>query len=237
MHGILKEDFTYDLIPFDIIYKYAATDTACTWSLAAKFLPAIRKNPKLLDVYENLLVRGTHFLDRIEREGIPICSERLEAAGKYLDSSIFKAKSELYSFGEIKLLEKDQGSIFNPNSVAQLRKLLFEYLGLNPTGIMTDTGADSTNAEALEILSEEHVIPATLLKYRKLEKIRSSYVTKILPEIDRDGRIRTNFNLVFTTSGRLSSSGKFNAQQIPRDDPIIKGCIKAPLGYKIVSQD
>ena len=50
-------------------------------------------------------------------------------------------------------------------------------------------------------------------------------------------QIRTNFNLTFTTSGRLSSSGKFNAQQIPRDDPIIKGCIKAPQGYKIVSQD
>ena len=50
-------------------------------------------------------------------------------------------------------------------------------------------------------------------------------------------RSRTNFNLIFTTSGRLSSSGKFNAQQIPRDDPIIKGCIKAPSGYKIVSQD
>jgi DNA polymerase I-like protein with 3'-5' exonuclease and polymerase domains len=62
-------------------------------------------------------------------------------------------------------------------------------------------------------------------------------VEKILPELDRDNRIRTNFNLTFTTSGRLSSSGKFNAQQIPRDDPIIKGCIKAPAGYKIVSQD
>jgi DNA polymerase I-like protein with 3'-5' exonuclease and polymerase domains len=72
---------------------------------------------------------------------------------------------------------------------------------------------------------------------RQLGKIQSSYVSKILPELDRDGRIRTNFNLIFTTSGRLSSSGKFNAQQIPRDDPIIKGCIRAPDGYKIVSQD
>ncbi|HEY9702412.1 MAG TPA: DNA polymerase, partial [Allocoleopsis sp.] len=49
--------------------------------------------------------------------------------------------------------------------------------------------------------------------------------------------IRTNFNLIFTTSGRLSSSGKFNAQQIVRDDPIIKGCIRAKPGYKLVSQD
>jgi DNA polymerase I-like protein with 3'-5' exonuclease and polymerase domains len=52
-----------------------------------------------------------------------------------------------------------------------------------------------------------------------------------------DGRIRTNFNTTSTSSGRLSSSGKFNAQQLPRDNPVVKGSIKAPPGYKIVSQD
>jgi DNA polymerase I-like protein with 3'-5' exonuclease and polymerase domains len=92
-------------------------------------------------------------------------------------------------------------------------------------------------SEDLEQLSEEHPLPAAILKVRQLGKIQNTYISKILPEIDRDGRIRTNFNLIFTTSGRLSSSGKFNAQQIPRDNPIIKGCIKAIEGYKIVSQD
>jgi DNA polymerase I-like protein with 3'-5' exonuclease and polymerase domains len=119
----------------------------------------------------------------------------------------------------------------------QLRKVLFDYVGLSPTGKITKTGAISTDAEVLEELSEEHPLPKALLHMRKLSKIRSSYIVKILPELDKDQRIRTNFNLTFTTSGRLSSSGKFNAQQIPRDDPIIKGCIKAPAGYKIVSQD
>jgi DNA polymerase I-like protein with 3'-5' exonuclease and polymerase domains len=89
----------------------------------------------------------------------------------------------------------------------------------------------------LEQLSEEHPLPKAILKVRQLGKIQNTYIQKILPELDRDSRIRTNFNLTFTTSGRLSSSGKFNAQQIPRDDPIIKGCIQAPAGYKIVSQD
>jgi DNA polymerase I-like protein with 3'-5' exonuclease and polymerase domains len=102
---------------------------------------------------------------------------------------------------------------------------------------LTKTGAVSTDAEVLGELSEEHPLPKSILNMRQLSKIQSSYITKILPELDRDGRIRTNFNLTFTTSGRLSSSGKFNAQQIPRDNPIIKGCIKAPKGYKIVSQD
>lgn len=235
--GILEENFTYDLIPFDIISKYAAIDTAVTYELYQKFLPIIQKNPKLDWVYNNLLVRGTLFLMDMEEVGIPIDKQRLEAAGGYLDKWIMEAKSEVYNFEEVKLFEKSSGKIFNPNSVQQLRTVLFDYVGLTPTGKLTKTGALSTDAEVLEELSEEHPLPAQILKVRQLGKIQSSYVSKILPELDRDSRIRTNFNLIFTTSGRLSSSGKFNAQQIPRDDPIIKGCIKAPPGYKIVSQD
>ena len=111
------------------------------------------------------------------------------------------------------------------------------YVKLTPTGKKTGTGAISTDVEVLTELSEEHPLPAAILKVRQLGKIKNTYISKILPELDKDERIRTNFNLIFTTSGRLSSSGKFNAQQIPRDDPIIKGCISAPPGYKIVSQD
>ncbi|CAB4134242.1 PolA DNA polymerase I - 3'-5' exonuclease and polymerase domains [uncultured Caudovirales phage] len=236
-HGILQDDFTYDLIPFDIISQYAAIDTAVTYELFIKFWPIVSKNEKLSWVYKNLLVRGTLFLMDMEEVGIPISKDRMEAASTYLEESIRLAKEQIFSFPEIKLFEQDSGSIFNPASPLQLRKVLFDYVGLTPTGKLTGTGALSTDAEVLKELSEEHPLPAAILEVRKLSKIRSSYVTKILPELDRDGRIRTNFNLIFTTSGRLSSSGKFNAQQIPRDDPIIKGCIKAPAGYKIVSQD
>jgi DNA polymerase I-like protein with 3'-5' exonuclease and polymerase domains len=52
-----------------------------------------------------------------------------------------------------------------------------------------------------------------------------------------DSRLRTGFNLHGTTSGRLSSSGKLNMQQLPRDNPTVKGCIKARPGYKIVAMD
>jgi DNA polymerase I-like protein with 3'-5' exonuclease and polymerase domains len=173
----------------------------------------------------------------MEEVGIPISQDRMAAANLYLDEEIEKAKQVVYGFDEVKQFEKDTGKIFNPNSVMQLRVVLFDYLGLNPTGKKTATGAVSTDAEVLEQLSEEHPLPAAILKVRQLGKIQNTYISKILPELDRDGRIRTNFNLIFTTSGRLSSSGKFNAQQIPRDNPIIKGCIKAPAGYKIVSQD
>lgn len=236
-HKMLEEDFTYDLIPFDVISKYASIDTAVTLELFKKFKPIVYGNPKLQWVYENLLVRGTLHLMDMEEVGIPMHKERMQAAGLYLETKIEEAKQKVFSFDEVKKFEQDSGKIFNPNSVQQLRTVLFDYVGLTPTGKLTKTGALSTDAEVLEELSEEHPLPAAILDVRKLGKIQSSYVNKILPEIDKDGRIRTNFNLIFTSSGRLSSSGKFNAQQIPRDDPIIKGCIAAPAGYKIVSQD
>ena len=236
-NGILQDDFTYDLIPFDIISKYAAIDTAVTYDLYQKFWPIIQKNDKLFKVYKEILIPGTLFLMDMEEVGIPISRERMEAANKYLDDEVQLAKEAIYGFEEVKLFEQDTGKIFNPNSVMQLRVVLFDYLGLEPTGKKTATGAISTDAEVLEQLSEEHPLPKAILKVRQLGKIQNTYIQKILPELDRDNRIRTNFNLTFTTSGRLSSSGKFNAQQIPRDDPIIKGCIQAPQGYKIVSQD
>ena len=236
-HGMLREQFTYDLIPFNIISDYAAKDTGVTYELFHKFWPIVQNNQNFLWVYNNLLIRGTMFLMDMEEVGIPIDSVRMRGAKLYLDSSIQRAKEKVFSYDEVAAFEKDSGKIFNPNSVMQLRKVLFDYVGLTPTGKRTGTGAISTDAEVLKQLSEEHELPGAILKVRQLGKIQNTYISKILPELDRDGRIRTNFNLIFTTSGRLSSSGKFNAQQIPRDDPIIKGCIKAPKGYKIVSQD
>ena len=236
-HGILQDEFTYDLIPFNIICKYASIDTAVTYELFKKFRPILDANTKLSFVYYKLLIPGTLFLDAMEEVGIPISRERMTAAEVYLDAAILQAKQKIYEFAEIKKFEEDAGVIFNPNSVQQLRKVLFDYLGLTPTGKLTATGAISTDAEVLEELSEEHPLPKAILTVRQLGKMKSTYISKILPELDLDGRIRTNFNLIFTTSGRLSSSGKFNAQQIPRDDPIIKGCIVAPAGYSIVSCD
>jgi len=236
-YNILQENFSYDLIPFEIISEYASIDTAVTFELFHKFWPIVQANEKFTWVYKNLLVDGTLFLMDMEEVGIPICKDRMHRANLYLDDEIQRAKEVVFSFDAVKQFEQASGKIFNPNSVMQLREVLFDYLGLEPTGKKTGTGAVSTDAEVLAQLAEEHELPGAILKVRQLGKIQNTYIQKILPELDKDGRIRTNFNLIFTTSGRLSSSGKFNAQQIPRDNPIIKGCIRAPQGYKIVSQD
>ena len=235
--GIKVSEFTYDLIPFDIMWPYACRDTGATFALFHKFKPLIYASDKFTFVYDQLMIKGTNFLMKVEERGIPIDAIRMSKADAFLKAVIVRATDKLYETEAILEFEKMQGATFNPNSVVQLRKLLFDYLGLEPTGKKTDTGADSTDASVLEELALQHEVPNAVLDIRRLGKIQNTYISKILPQLDRDGRIRTNFNMTFTTSGRLSSSGKFNAQQIPRDNPIVKGCIRAPKGYVIVSQD
>ena len=153
-----------------------------------------------------------------------------------MQADIDNAIVKLYENPEIAEFEKLQEKDFNPNSVVQLRKLLFDKLGLKPSK-KTKKGAASTDAEVLEKLCEVSNVPQLILTIRQKSKIKNTYLDKILPQLDMDSRLRTGFNLHTTTSGRLSSSGKLNMQQLPRDNPIVKGCIQAALGYKIVALD
>tara|TARA_S200002703_G_scaffold149710_1_gene147503 strand:+ start:41 stop:2314 length:2274 start_codon:yes stop_codon:yes gene_type:complete len=235
--GILKSDFSWDMIPYEVMKDYAAMDAVCTFLIYEKFLPKVEENDKLKNVYRNILLPATEFLLDVESYGVPFDRNRLEKSSVLMQEDIDNAVKRLYEFTEVKLFEKAQGKDFNPNSTMQLRSLLFDYIGLKPTGKKTGTGADSTDAEVLGQLAEEHAVPQLVLDIRQKVKIKSTYLDKIIPALDRDERLRTGFNLHGTTSGRLSSSGKMNMQQIPRDNPIVKGCIKAKPGNKIVAMD
>lgn len=234
---VKSEDFSYDMIPFDIISKYAALDTVATINLDAKFLPLIRKSEKLSNVYDTILRPGSKALRIIEDIGVPFDKGRLNKAQLYLDEEIKQHKENMYKLPEIAAFEARQGQPLNPNSPIQLRKLFFDFLGLRSNGKLTGTKELSTDAEVLSELAEQSEIPRIILDLRQKLKIKNTYIDKVLVSLDRDSRLRTNFNLAFTTSGRLSSSGKLNMQQIPRDNPIVKGCIRAREGYVIVSQD
>ena len=188
-------------------------------------------------MYDNILIPGCRFLCDIQDNGVPFDKERLIFGQRTMEAQLDEAVAQLTEFPEIARFEKDQGKPFNPNSTVQLRKLLFDYIGLTPTGKMTGAGAHSTDSEVLEALAKVHPIPNHILSIRKSSKIKNTYLDKIIPQLDSDSRLRTNFNLSSTTSGRLSSSGKLNMQQLPRDNPIVKGCIKARKGYKIVAMD
>lgn len=235
-HGLTKAQFMWSYIPFEVMKTYAAMDAVCTKLLFNKF-KKLFSNPKLTSVYRDILIEGTKFIIDMQENGVPFSRERLLLSNQIMQDIIDADIEKLYKHEEISRFENLQGKPFNPNSVVQLRSLLFDFLGLNPTGIKTGTGADSTNAEVLQALSKEHEVPGLILQIRKKSKIKNTYLDKIIPQLDADSRLRTNFNLHVTTSGRLSSSGKLNMQQLPRDDAAVKGCIVARRGYKIVAMD
>jgi len=237
-HKVLKDDFRWEWIPFEVMKTYAAIDAAVTFILFAKFENALKRgNPQLMRVYKTILLPASRFLMDVQDNGVPFNVDRLIASQGLMSKEIEEAVVELRKHESIVKFEKEQEKEFNPNSVMQLRKLLFDYVGLEPTGIVTEKGEHSTNSEVLEKLALQHEIPKLILEIRKKTKIKNTYLDKIIPQLDSDGRLRTNFNLHGTTSGRLSSSGKLNMQQLPRDNPIVKGCIKARDGHKIVSMD
>lgn len=227
-------DFTYDLIPFDIMKMYAGLDAVATLELFNKFNTTISEYFEW--IYEELK-ECLVFLKDMECNGVPFDIEALKATQIILDDEIFDLGEELYKFPEIIQFENQSGVKFNVNSVVHKRTLLFDILNLPVPDKKTDTGEISTDAEVMTELAEIHDIPALISKIAKSKKIKSTYVDKILLHIDRDGRLRTGFNLTIATSGRLSSSGTLNMQQLPRDRKEVKRCIKAKVGYKIVSQD
>jgi DNA polymerase I-like protein with 3'-5' exonuclease and polymerase domains len=235
-HGVKRADFCWEWIPFEVMYPYAAMDALVTFVLYEKFIK-IKGNKKLAKVYDDILIPGCRFLTDIQDNGVPFDLLRLEYSQALMQQDIDKAIEALYVNPQFRVFEEALGKEFNPNSVVQLRTLLFDYLGLTPTGIKTGTGAHSTNAEVLNELSSQSEVPGLILAIRQKSKIKNTYLDKIIPQLDTDGRLRTNYNLHSTTSGRLSSSGKLNMQQLPRDNPIVKGCIKAKPGNKIVAMD
>ena len=235
--GIKVGDFTYDLIPFDILGEYAAKDTIATWELYHKFYNIVQNSNKLRFVYEELLKKGTDAISIVEDNGVPFKKELLIPAQKQLSEDIDNAMAKLYEFDSIRKFENIYKKAFNPNSPLQLRQLLFDIEKLPVPDKRTDTGAISTDAEVLEDLSKISKLPKLILEIKQLKKIKSTYIDKVIPELDRDGRLRTNFNLFQTTSGRLSSSGTLNMQQLPRKNKTPKRCIRARDGWKIVSGD
>ena len=207
--GTLKAQFTWDTIPFDVMKIYAALDAVVTFLLYEKF-SKIKQNSKLKKVYEEILIPGCRFLTDVQDNGVPFDRIRLEQSQEIMQEDIDKAVAGLYKNPRIAEFEKIQGKEFNPNS---------------------------TDAEVLQELSAKSEVPGLILDIRQKGKIKNTYLDKIIPQLDRDSRLRTGFNLHTTTSGRLSSSGKLNMQQLPRDNPTVKGCIKAAPGHKIVAMD
>lgn len=236
-HGIKVGDFTYDLIPFKILGEYAALDTVATFKLFELFYPKVCASKVLNKVYHDLLIPGTKALIIMEDNGVPFNKEQLTIEKNKLDSDIKELEHNIYEFDVIHEFEKKTGKLFNSNSVMHKREVLFDMLGLRGIGKRTEKGMLSTDAEVMDDLAKQHDLPKLIQEISKSKKIRSTYIDKIIVSLDSDSRLRTGFHLHTTTSGRLSSSGKLNMQQLPRENKAPKRCIKARDGFKIVSGD
>ena len=148
---------------------------------------------------------------------MPLCMvlADMEQAGMRCDAKALYAYGELLQKRTVELeqaIYQEAGGSFNINSPKQLGKVLFEDLQL-PHGKKTKTGW-STNAEVLESLRHEAPIVAWVLEYRQVSKLKSTYADGLLKAIDPDGRVRTNFQMTVTDTGRLSSREP-NLQNIP----------------------
>lgn len=139
----------------------------------------------------------------MEREGFMLDKQALVNFGDSLNVDIEAIKAEIWKLA---------GEEFNINSPKQLGEILFDKLML-PSGKKTKTGW-STNADVLEKLKGKHPIIEMILDYRMLTKLKSTYADGLLKLVGKDGRIRTNFQMTVTATGRLSSTEP-NLQNIP----------------------
>ncbi|SMF04960.1 DNA polymerase I [Desulfovibrio gilichinskyi] len=171
---------------------------------------------------------------------IPVLAD-MEEAGISIDLTSFAEflKEVSNRIQELtKVIHETAEEDFNIRSSQQMSNILFEKLGLKPSG-KTDKGALSTANAVLEKLVGQHEIITDILEYRKMEKLRSTYLEPLPKLVGPDGRIHTNFNQLATATGRLSSSGP-NLQNIPiRGDmgKRMRACFTAGSGLRLAAAD
>ena len=176
--------------------------TSAVEALYETLLPKL-KEQQMMELYETAELPLCRVLAEMERSGCRVDAGALAAFGDSLARRIADMESRIYDLA---------GETFNINSPKQLGQILFEKLGL-PHGKKTKTGW-STNADVLEGLRHESPIVAAVLEYRQYAKLKSTYADGLLKAIDPDGRVRTNFQMTVTATGRLSSTEP-NLQNIP----------------------
>jgi DNA polymerase-1 len=154
----------------------------------------------LHDEVELPLVR---VLARMEVTGVRVDVDYLASVVRTLTDEVQRLDGEIQDLAGVE---------FRVNSTQQLRTVLFDKLGLAPQK-KTKTGY-STDAASLERLRGEHPVIDALLRYREMEKLRSTYGDSLLAEVAGDGRIHASFNQTVARTGRLSSDQP-NLHNIP----------------------
>jgi len=198
-----KNQIPFARVPLDRATAYSGEDADVTFRLCELLLPKV-KQEGMSELFSRMELPLIHVLVDMERWGIRVDKERLQAMGGELQQEIDKLEERIHLLA---------GREFNINSPAQLRVVLFDELGFEVKK-KTKSGA-STDSTVLEELALEHELPTEILNYRSLTKLKSTYVD-VLPEMvnPETGRIHTSYNQAVAATGRLSSSDP-NLQNIP----------------------
>lgn len=228
--GTGKNALTFDLVPIDKAAEYGAEDADVTLRLWRVLKPRL------------VAERKTNVYERLERPLVPVLG-RMEARGIKVDRQILSRLSSDFAQTLTRLeeeIQEDAGERFSVGSPKQIGEILFGKLGL-PGGKKTPSGQWATPASALEELAEAgHPLPAKILEWRQLAKLKSTYTDALPTFMHPDtGRVHTCFSLAATTTGRLSSSDP-NIQNIPVRTEAgrkIRTAFVAEPGFRILSAD
>lgn len=193
-------------VPVDQVAEYAAEDADITWQLYERLRPEVEAEgvEKIFGEVEMPLVP---VLEQMERHGIGVDVPFLKDYSQELAKEIGQLEADIYRLS---------GEKFNINSPKQLGDILFEKLKIGGKPRKTRTGQYSTDEEVLtELAAQGHELPAHLLTYRELSKLKSTYVDALPTLVNpRTGRVHTSYNQAVAITGRLSSNNP-NLQNIP----------------------
>ncbi len=192
-------------VPVESVVDYAAEDADVTLQLAHVFEPLLQEKnaAKLADEIENPLI---YVLADIEKEGVKIDIDTLNAYSLELQQEIMKAEQSVYDKAGLK---------FNLASPKQLGEVLFDHLKLDPKAKKTKTGQYQTGEDVLTLLAHKSDIVQDILDFRQMQKLKSTYVDALPLLVNpKTGRVHTSFNQAVAATGRLSSNNP-NLQNIP----------------------
>lgn len=208
--------------------RYSGEDADIALRLKELLEPKLREQG-MDSLFHDLEMRLMAVLADMEFAGVKVDAPFLHAMSLRLEQAIEQVRGSIYTLA---------GTEFNINSPKQLADVLFTRLGLTPVK-RTKTGY-STDVDVLEQLSGVHPLPAEILQYRTLAKLKSTYVDALPEMIDPDtGRLHTSLNQTVTATGRLSSSEP-NLQNIPIRTEVgreIRRAFIAEPGNSLLSAD
>jgi DNA polymerase I len=220
----------FDEVAIDRATEYAAEDADVTFALHRAMWPQVAESDKLRYVYEKIELPTSIVLQKIERNGVLIDVDRLNAQSNDLGKRLLEIEKQAYELAE---------QPFNLNSPKQIGEIFFDKLKL-PVVKKTPSGSPSTDEEVLQKLAEDYPLPKVLLEYRGLSKLKSTYTDKLPKMINPNtGRVHTNYAQAVAVTGRLASNDP-NLQNIPvrtAEGRRIREAFVAAPGSCIVSAD